>query len=151
MTQRKQLMRDMVIQVQATDGLTWLAIAGRTDITLNPSENEEIADSGDMDSKGNYEGVPMQRGSSLGIEGYLMADHVTDTQDPGQARCMELAAKTGYEGLGALRFRRPQATEWKVWPEAIFSAGEQSGGNNDLTTWSCTVTRSGPSTTAAVS
>lgn len=150
MTQRKQLMRDMVIQVRAADGITWLAVAGRTDITINPSENEEVTESTDMDSAGKYEGVPTQRGASLGIEGFLMADHVTDAADPGQARCMELADKTGYEGLGALRFRRPQATQWKVWPEAIFSAGEQSGGNNGLTTWSCTVTRSGASTTVAV-
>jgi hypothetical protein len=150
MTQRKQLMRDMVVQVQSDDGLTWLAVAGRNNITINPSENEEVADATDMDSDGEYKGVPMQRGASFALEGFLMADHLTDSEDPGQARCMELAAAKGYEGLGAIRFRRPAATMWKIWTEAIFSAGEQSGGNNGLTSWSCTVTRSGPSTTAAV-
>lgn len=150
MTQRKQLMRDMVIQVQAADGVTWLAVAGRNNITINPSENEEVTETTDMDSDGDYEGVPTQRGASLEIEGYLMADHITDAADPGQARCMELADAKGYAGLGALRFRRPAGTSWKVWPEAIFSTGEQSGGNNDVISWSCTVTRSGASTTEAV-
>lgn len=150
MTQRKVLMRDMVIQVRAADGVTWLAVAGRTDITINPSENEEVTETTDMDSAGNYEGIPTQRGASLEIEGHLMADHLTDAEDPGQARCMTLAEAKGYDGLGALRFRRPQATQWKVWNEGIFSAGEQSGGNNDTISWSCTVTRSGASTTAAV-
>lgn len=150
MTQRKQLMRDMVIQVQAADGVTWLAVAGRNNITINASENEEVTETTDMDSGGEYEGVPTQRGASIEVEGFLMADHLTDAEDPGQARCMELATKKGYEGLGAIRFRRPAATTWKVWQEAIFSAGEQSGGNNDVISWSCTVTRSGASTTEAV-
>ncbi|GAB3437492.1 phage tail tube protein [Actinophytocola sediminis] len=150
MTQRKQLMRDMVIQVQAADGITWLAIAGRTDITINPAENEETTDTTDMDSDGEWEGIPTQRGGSIEIEGFLMADHITDAEDPGQTRCMDLAALKGYDALGGIRFRRPAGTAWKVWPTALFSVGEQSGDNNAVISWSCTVTRSGASTTEAV-
>lgn len=152
MTQRKINARDLIVQV--SDGAaspTWLAIAGFTSATPNPSENEENVDTTTYDSDGNYEGEIMQRGASLALEGFLIKDHLTGVQDPGQARCEYLGTQTGYDSLGAIRFRHPMDTLWKVWNQATFSMGEQGGGNNDKVTWSCTITRSGASTTAAVS
>jgi hypothetical protein len=35
--------------------------------------------------------------------------------------------------------------KWTVWT-ATFSQGEQGGGTNDMTSWSATCTKSGPST-----
>jgi hypothetical protein len=151
MTLRKINARDIIVQV--SDGAavpTWLAIGGLNSVTPNPSENEESADTTTYDSDGNYEGEIMQRGAAMEMEGFLLKDHLTGAPDPGQARCEYMATLTGYDSLGSIRFRHPMDTTWKVWT-ATFSIGEQGGGNNDKTSWSCTITRSGASTTAAVS
>lgn len=149
MTPRKINARDLIVEVADTTGLTWLEIAGITSATVNPGENEETADTTEYASGGNYEQEIMQRGASFALEGFLVKDDTTGALDPGQARCEELAALTGYASLGKLRFRHPMDTNWKVW-SATFSVGEQGGGNNDKTSWSCTCTRSGPSTTLTV-
>lgn len=152
MTERKINARDIIIQV--SDGATvptWLAIGGLNSVTPNPGENEESVDTTTYDSDGVYEGEVMQRGAKLELEGFLLKDHLTGAQNVGQARVEYMATQTGYDSLGAIRFRHPMDTAWKVWNGATFSLGEQGGGNNDKTPWSCTITRSGASTTVAVS
>lgn len=151
MAARKIPARDIIVQVSDGGGTpTWLAIGGLNSVTVNPGENEETADITTYDSAGEYEQLVMQRGASLALEGFLIKDHLTDTPDTGQARCETLGTAKAYASLGAIRFRHPASTTWKVWNTATFSLGEQGGGNNDVTSWSCTVTRSGASTTAAV-
>lgn len=150
MVARKINARDLIIQVRGADGTTWSAIGGLTSATPNPSENAETVDTTTFGSLGNYEGEIMQRGASLALEGFLVKDDTTGALDIGQARCEVLATQTGYASLGAIRFRHPMDTAWKVWLEATFSVGEQGGGNNDKTGWKCDITRSGPSTTAVV-
>lgn len=150
MAARKVPARDLIVQVSDGAGVpTWLGIAGYKQVVVNPGENEETVDSTDYASAGEYEGMVMQRGASLQPEGFLVKDHLTGVLDAGQARCETLAAGKAYASLGAVRFRHPQDTLWKVWNTAMFSLGEQGGGNNDLTTWSVKITRSGASTTAA--
>lgn len=150
MTARKVPARDLIVQVSDGAGTpTWLGIAGVKQVMVNPSENEESVDATDYASAGEYEGMIMQRGASIKPEGSLIKDHLTGVQDPGQARCETLATGKAYASLGAVRFRHPQDSLWKVWNTAMFSVGEQGGGNNDLTSWACTITRSGASTTAA--
>lgn len=143
--------RDIIVQVHdgETPG-TWMDIKGLTTATINPAENEEMVDATTFDSAGHYEQVAMQRGASLSLEGFLLKDPDTGNQDPGQARCEELATAVGIASHGSIRFRHPMDSEWRVWPEATFSVGEQGGGNNDLTTWSCTIVRSGPGETDEV-
>lgn len=149
MTIRKVAARDMIIQI--SDGAatpTWLGIAGLVTLTLNLGENEEVANTGDQSSGGEYEGVVMQRGATFKIEGFNMRDHQADTQDTGQARCETLGTQVGYASLGQIRFHYPTASTWKVWT-CFASLGEQGGGTNDMGSWSCTFTRSGAATTAA--
>lgn len=150
MAARKIPARDLIIQVsdgQATP--TWLDIAGLTSMTPNPGENEETVDITDATSGGHYEQLVMQRGASMELEGHLVKDDVTGELDPGQARCEQLAAQVGYASLGKVRFRHPMDTQWRVWT-ATFSLGEQGGGVNDVTSWSCTITRVGATMTEAV-
>lgn len=152
MATKKIAARDIIIEV--SDGATpavWLPIGGLTTATINPAENEEVVDATTFGSDGHYEQLVMQRGASITLEGFKLQDPSTGDLDPGQERCEELAAETGVASLGSVRFRHPADAEWKVWPEATFSLGEQGGGNNDLTSWSCTIVRSGAPTTEAVS
>lgn len=151
MTARKVPARDIIVQV--SDGApspTWITIGGLNEVVFNPGENEETEDTTEYASVGNYEGLIMQRGKSLQLNGKLIKDHLTDAQDTGQARCETLGDAVAYASQGAIRVRHPAASTWKVWNTAMFSLGEQGGGNNAMTGWSCKVTRSGTSTTAAV-
>lgn len=150
MAQRKVNARDIVFQVESSTPDTWLEIAGLTSATLNQGENEEVAETTDFDSNGAYEEDVMQRGASWGLEGQLELDDTTGVQDPGQARVESLAALVGAASHGRVRFRHPAQTTWKVW-DATFKLGEQGGGNNDKVSWAATITRSGASTTMAVS
>lgn len=143
--------RDIIVQVHdgETPG-TWMDIKGLTAATINPAENEEVVDATTFGSDGHYEQLVMQRGASITLEGFKLQDPDTGDLDPGQERCEELATETGVASLGSIRFRHPMDSEWRVWPEATFSLGEQGGGNNDLVSWSCTIVRSGPSETDEV-
>ena len=142
--------RDIIVQVsdgQTTE--TWIEVGGLNSATLNPGENEETVDTTTYASQGNYEQEIMQRGASMALEGFLLKDSTTGDLDPGQERVEALGVAIGGESVGKVRFRHPVDTEWKVWAATV-SLGEQGGGNNDKTGWSATFTRSGASTTTAV-
>lgn len=150
MTQRKVPARDLIVQV--SDGAaspTWLGIAALNKVVVNPGEQEQATETTTYDSAGNYEELKMQRGASLKPEGFMHKDHLTGIQDPGQARCEVLGAAVGYASLGSVRFRHPADALWRVWNNATFSLADQGGGNNDLTSWSVSIMRSGPSATAS--
>jgi len=150
MAQDKIDVRGWIIQV--SDGAptpTWFGVGNVNEFTINPSENEEDVDTTVFSSAGIYEGQKMQRGSSLEISGFFTADNVTGAQEPGQARITVLAGKVGTESLGAFRFRHTTSPLWTVWTATV-SLGDQGGGNNDKTSWSATLMRSGPATTVAV-
>jgi hypothetical protein len=149
MPTRKINARDLIMQVQAADGVTWLAVGGLNKIAPKPDDSEETVDTTTYDSQGSAESEIMQRGFALDFEGFQLQDPVTGAQDPGQARCEALAKLTGYSSLGSIRFRNPADSLWKVWAAATFSVGENGGGNNDKSSWKCTVTRSGPTTTTS--
>lgn len=141
--------RDIIIQVETSTTGTWAQINQLTSATFNPSENEETADTTTFDSDGEYEQLIMQRGAVMEMEGFLRKDSTSGALDAGQGRVAELAKLKGVPSLGVLRFRHPMETEWTIW-NATFSVGEQGGGTNDMTSWSATVTKSGPSDTADV-
>lgn len=144
--------RDIIFQVSDGNASpTWLAVGGLNSVVPNPAENEETVETTVYDDDGNYAGQIMQRGASATLEGMMVKDHLTGAQDPGQARCEYMATQVGEDSLTSVRFRHPADTLWQVWANAYFSLGEQGAGNNDKTPWSCTITRSGAKTTAAVS
>jgi hypothetical protein len=142
--------RDIIVQVEDSTPNTWLAIAGFENASVNPGQNEQVTETTNYDSDGEYEGLVMQRGASIQLQGKLEKDDTTGALDVGQARCEALGALTGFASRGRIRFRHPDDTLWKVWV-AFVTLGEQGGGNNDMTGWSATFTRSGASTTASVS
>jgi len=149
MTLRKINARDIIIEVEDSTPSTWIELGGLNSVTVNPGENEEVADTTTYASQGDYEQEIMQRGASMAAEGLLLKDDTTGALDPGQARCEELGTLKGTASVGRIRFRHPVDTNWKIW-NATISLGESGGGNNDKTSWACTFTRSGPSTTEAV-
>ncbi|WP_408895943.1 phage tail tube protein [Nocardioides sp. R1-1] len=125
----------------------WAKIGGLESFDLNPSENEESADTTVFDSNGQAESQAMQRGASLSLEGKRVRNGTTP--DAGQAATEALAAKVGDDSLGGIRFRHKDDTEWVVWT-AWVSLANQGGGNNDKTSWGATFTRSGAATEVAV-
>ncbi|MEV0586320.1 hypothetical protein [Nonomuraea sp. NPDC050310] len=151
MTQRRINARDMIFQVEDATPDTWLAVERLQNFNVNPGENEETAEVTDYDSDGAYEQEIMQRGASIECEGLVLMDDLTGALPPGRARMEAMCGedKVGYDSLGRVRFRHPFSTTWRIWT-CTFSLGEQGGETNDKTSWSCTVTKSGKTTTAAV-
>ena len=142
--------REVIIEI--SDGATtpvWTEIEGLNSLTFNPSENEEMTETTDFQSQGNYEGEKMQKGATLECEGFLIKDSVTGAQAPGQAQVEELHELLGPASQGTIRFRHPLDTSWKRWT-AVVTLGEQGGENNDKTSWGATFTRSGASTDVVV-
>jgi hypothetical protein len=142
--------RDMILEVELADAVTYQTVGALNTITVNKGENEETEDVTTYDSDGAYEERVMQRGASLTLAGFMHKDNQTGAQDPGQARIEELSDKTLEESIGKVRFRHPTDTEWTVW-NATFRLTEQGGPQNANTTWGATIRRSGKSTKVAVS
>jgi hypothetical protein len=151
MALRKVNARDLILAVEDTTPNTWIELTpqGVTGATFNPGENEETADTTTYASEGNYEQEVMQRGATCEVEGMILKDDLTGAMHPGQARVEALGALVGASSLGRIRFRHPVDTEWKIWTCTV-SLGESGGENNDKTSWGATFTRSGASTTEAV-
>lgn len=137
--------RNIIFQVQAADGVTWLPVAGMTEVSVDPSANGATADTTTFDSGGVYEQRVMQRGAMITLAGFVHKDSVTGVQDTGQARVDFLATLTGEASLGSVRFRHPMDTQWKVWGATV--EGSAFGGkNNDESSWGAKITRSGATT-----
>jgi hypothetical protein len=148
---RKILARDWIFQVSdgATPTPAYLEIGGINSFEMDPNANNAAMETTTFDSNGEYEGTQVQRGGQLSLEG--MVDRGTDGATPnvGQVRVDELGRLVAYAALGTFRFRHVDDTAWTVW-EASVQPGAKGGGNNDATSWSATIIRSGAATTAAV-
>lgn len=148
---RKILARDWIFEV--SDGViptpAQLEIGGINSFELDPNANNASMETTDFASAGEYEGTQVQRGGQISLEG--MVDRGADglTPNVGQVRVDALGKAVGYAALGTFRFRHVDDTEWTVW-EASVQPGAQGGGNNDATSWSATIVRSGAATTTAV-
>lgn len=142
--------RDWIFeQSDEADTPTWNEIAGITEFTLNRGENNETADTTEFSSQGDHESQAMQRGATLELTGHKHLDD-TGAPDAGQELVEQKGGQVGQASLGQFRFRHQSQTEWTVWT-AHASLGEQGGGNNAMTSWSVTLTKSGPATTEATS
>ena len=142
MALQKYNARDVVFEIEdvATPN-TWIEIGGIN--TFSKSHEEETADVTTFASQGQAESRKMQIGKQLELEGFH------DPADPGQIRVEEASELLGDAGVIKLRFHAPGATSWTVW-NAHVNLGDQGGGNNDPGSWSCTFTRTGAETTAAI-
>lgn len=128
---------------------TWLTIGGINEWSLDPGANEETSDDTVNDSEGGYEGAVMQRGPSVELTGRFLLDPDTGTRDPGQEQVELHAQKVGTASRVSFRFRHQSQSEWKVWTGYV-SLSSYGGNNNARTSWGCSITRSGWSTTEAV-
>lgn len=135
---------------------TWTAIrtaqggSGEGGInTFTVSHEYETTDTTTFGSAGRAESQVMQEGKTIVLEGFRLKDPTTGDLDAGMALVELQAARLGTDSLCGFRFAAPGDTTWEVWADAHFQLGDQGGGNNDKVSWSVTVTRSGPSTTAA--
>lgn len=148
MAQRRINARDIIVEIEASTPDTFLAVEKLQNVVVNYGENEETVDVTDYDSDGAYEQEIMQRGASMTLEGLHLMDSSTGDLPAGRARVEEMAgeAKLGADSLAKVRFRYPTATVWRIWTCTV-SLGEQGGATNDKTTWSATITKSGPTTT----
>ncbi|MEU6756975.1 hypothetical protein [Streptomyces sp. NPDC046685] len=135
---------------------TWVALrtatggSGEGGIhTFSLSHEYETTDTTTFGSAGRAEGQNMQEGKSITLEGFRLKDPATGALDAGMALVEAQAARLGADSLVGFRFAAPGDTTWEVWADAYYQLGDQGGGNNDKVGWTCTITRSGPSTTAA--
>lgn len=117
--------------------------------TVTVSYEYETTDTTTFGSQGRAESENMQEGKTFALEGFFLKDPATGALDPAMALAEAQAARLGTDSLCGFRFACPGDTTWEVWPKAHWQLGDKGGGNNDKVSWSCTVTRSGPSTTLA--
>jgi hypothetical protein len=117
--------------------------------TVTVSHEYEATDTTTFGSNGRAETQNMQEGKTFVMEGYLLKDSATGALDAAMALVEAQAARLGEDSLTGFRFAIGADSTWEVWENATFQLGDKGGGNNDKMSWSCTVTRSGPSTTAA--
>jgi hypothetical protein len=117
--------------------------------TFSLSHEYEAVDVTTFGSAGRAETQNMQECKAITLEGLKLKDPSTGALDPAMALAEAQAARLGEDSQCGFRFAAPGDTTWEVWADATFQLGEQGGGNNDKVGWALTVTRSGPSTTAA--
>ncbi|WP_329423986.1 phage tail tube protein [Streptomyces sp. NBC_01268] len=159
MAPRKYNARDVRFQIEDflnpgvwTEFRTALNGSGEGGInTFTRSFEYEATDTTTFGSNGRAETQNMQEGMSLTLEGFRLVDPATGALDPAMSLAELQAARLGNDSVVGFRFAGPGATNWTVWAQATFQLGDQGGGNNDKVSWSCTVTRSGPSTSVAIS
>lgn len=130
---------------------TWTAIAPGAINTFTKSREYETTDTTTFGSDGQAEGQNMQIGKTITLEGFRLKDPSTGALDAGQALVEAQAERLGEDSLCGFRFAAPGDANWEVWTDAYFQLGDEGGGNNDKVSWSVTVTRSGPATSAVKS
>lgn len=151
MAQEPVLARYLVIEVAASTPDTWIELGFLNSVSYNPADREEFTDITVYKDKGRPRQRKTQQSESLTCEGLKGRDGQTFVSDPGQLRVETLAKALGNAGVGKVRWRDADDVDtWELWPEATFSLGEQSGGNNDPRSWGCTIFLDGEATTAAV-
>ncbi|MFD8685373.1 phage tail tube protein [Streptomyces sp. NPDC059651] len=149
MTAIKYNARDCEFEIEdfANPG-TWVAVGPNAVNTFTKGREYETADTTTFGSEGQAEGQNMQIGKTITLEGFRLLDPDTGALDAGQALAEAQAERLGDDSLVGFRMAAPGDANWEVWAAAYFQLGDEGGGNNDKTSWSLTVTRSGPSTTA---
>lgn len=132
--------RDWTVEVRTGEEPdVFIEVGGLT--TLNLGQASERTDTTDFDSEGQEEGRVMQRGRTLGLEGFFKEDPDDGARDAGQAAVESLGQEVGESSVGRFRVTSPGGTV-KTF-DATVELGDQGGGNNDMTSWAATLTRTG--------
>lgn len=118
----------------------WVPIRGLTN--MSPSVTKNDADTTDFDADGWLAHLVASRGAGFALSGQRVEDGSTGARDPGQEAMEELGWAMGHESLKPFRLVRPDST---VALQGLVSAEvtPMGGGNDDPSSWSCTVTFSG--------
>lgn len=117
--------------------------------TFSLSPEYETEDQTTFGSEGRAESQVMQEGKTLTLEGFRLKDKATGALDAAMALAELQSSRLGDDSLVGFRFAAPGDTTWEVWANAHYQLGERGGGNNESDKWAVTITRSGPSTSAA--
>lgn len=117
--------------------------------TFSLEPEYETTDTTTFGSEGRAEHQVMQEGMAMTLEGFRLKDPSTGALDPAQGLAELQSTRLGADSRCGFRYAAPGDTTWTVWAKASFQLGSQGGGNNDPKSWSVTITRSGPTTTAA--
>jgi hypothetical protein len=124
----------------STDGRgTWTTINGINKFSFGRSSSR--TDTTDFTADGIETGEIMQRGASLKLEGFFLEDLATKARDAGQAAVETFAEVVGPASVGDFRLTSPGGKVYTF--SGTVELGDYSGGNNDKTPWSATITRSG--------
>jgi hypothetical protein len=111
----------------------WVRIGGINSFTI--SNDKEDTDVTDFDSDGSTEHVVAGRTTEIVVEGHYIED------DPGQMLFDDIAERIGDKSIAGFRVIRPSGYTDEYF--ASFGPGDVGGGNNDVTSWGGSVTRSG--------
>ena len=118
---------------------TWTNIKGLH--TFAFSRTATRTDTTDFVADGTETNEIMARGANCKVDGFFLEDS-TKARDPGQAAVETFAEATGSGSVGDFRFTSPNGKIY-IFSGTVELNDSMSGGNNDKTKWSFTVTRSG--------
>lgn len=140
----KVLARDWVASINTGTYVSpvWTEIKGLNTLTFSNGKND--AETTDFNSEGFEEHIVASRNAELGIEGLFLEDPSDGSRDPGQEAVEALAELMGNDSLGDFKLVSPGGTGKRFYASA--QIGDVGGGNDDATSWSATLTRSGQTT-----
>lgn len=147
-TLETQLARAWAVQVNTgTEAApVWTFVRGLD--SVNPVSEKSTQDDGDIDSEGFGSQIGTEISFTLTLEGKRKGEHEAEvfTADPGQEYLRLKGDKTGYEGIGHVRWWRtdgdPEARE--MFADVSYQSG--GGGKGDLRSFTATLNSRGKPT-----
>lgn len=131
-----------VVKVLAKD---WKLKIGEVEVlgieSFTFASSKTDADTKTFDSDGWDEHIVAGRGKTLTVEGKYYEDPLTGARDPGQQAIEEAAELIGLDSLVDFTLISPGGTTRTF--KASVNLGDIGGGNNDPTSWGCSLTISG--------
>jgi hypothetical protein len=139
--------------VEVFDGIsTWTQIGGLN--SLKVGFDAQDTDTTTFDNAGWQSKMIVARAATITAEGFLKVNPATGAQDAGQAAVEALGIATGVGSIQDFRMTIPKKADLSALRRYSFSGtvalGDQGGGNNDLASWSATVSSYGTVTRADI-
>lgn len=130
--------RKWIVDCSTDGGVTYINIKGLTKFAFGRSSTR--TDTTDFTADGIETGEIMARGAHMKVEGFFL-EAADKTRDPGQAALETFADLVGTASVTYMRLTSPSGTIYKF--QATVEIGDYSGGNNDKSAFSATLTRTG--------